>query len=334
MFTLEINFWSEHLNQLIYSCFYYCKKNDLEFNLNANKNIRFGGAIVIIKEKNIFFDYSDDIVFMDLPEKYDYYFKRSLKDVDRKSTIYPLNFNVPLAYNSFKLLFKLKYNLITDKNSFKEILEASDFFSVLRGSHKTLSIKNYPNKISDDFGGNVIFKTRLWNPDNNPDSNEKERRLLQNEFRINACRVIKKSFKNASVGLAEGVLANKIAPDLVISNKLSSKKKYLNELNKFNIGIADDGLKNTPGWKIGEYLLYGKAVITTPINISVENFLEGTNYAQLSTRNSYQELPDKIAMLQKEKKYLEMGESNYHWSRMYLHPANYIDRILASINLI
>jgi hypothetical protein len=29
-----------------------------------------------------------------------------------------------------------------------------------------------------------------------------------------------------------------------------------------NIGIADDGLLIT-GWKIGEYLLYGKAIITT-----------------------------------------------------------------------
>lgn len=334
MNLLEINYWSEHLNQLIYSYFYYCKSNNSKFNLICNKNIINGGAILNINTRKIFFDYSDDTIFMDFPIKYDYYFKRSLKKSDRTDNIYPLNFNVPMSYNSVNLLFKLNLKLLTDKHSTKEIIEAFDFFSLLKGSHKTLNINHYPNKVSDDFGGNVIFQTRLWNPDNNPDSEEKERRRLQNEYRINACRIIKKNFKDASVGLAEGVLANKIAPDLVISNKLSSKKNYLKELNKFNIGVADDGLKNTPGWKIGEYLLYGKAVITTPLNIVVEGFYEGNNYLKLLDRNCYQELPDKIAILQKEKKYLEIGENNYHWSREYLHPANYINRILASINLI
>jgi hypothetical protein len=69
---------------------------------------------------------------------------------------------------------------------------------------------------------------------------------------------------------------------------------------KYNIGIADDGLKDTPGWKIGEYLLYGKAIITTPLNISLDNFKESVNYELLSTRSSFLELPDKIESLLKD----------------------------------
>ena len=102
-------------------------------------------------------------------------------------------------------------------------------------------------------------------------------------------------------------------------------------MSNYNIGIADDGLKDTPGWKIGEYLLFGKAVITTPLNIALDNFDEHVNYEKLTTRSFYLELPDKIESLLKDKRYLEMGNNNKTWSDEYLHPKNYIQRILAVV---
>ncbi|MCV9931233.1 hypothetical protein OIU80_02985 [Flavobacterium sp. LS1R47] len=102
-------------------------------------------------------------------------------------------------------------------------------------------------------------------------------------------------------------------------------------LNNYNICIADDGLKDTPGWKIGEYLLFGKAVITTPLNIDLDNFNEHINYEKLCNRSSYLELPEKIEYLLDGKKYLKMGEDNLMWSEIYLHPKNYIQRILSII---
>lgn len=95
-----------------------------------------------------------------------------------------------------------------------------------------------------------------------------------------------------------------------------------------DIGIADDGLKDTPGWKIGEYLMFGKAVITTPLNVVIENFSEQVNYEKLSSRNSYEELPEKIENLLMGQKYLEMGQNNFIWSNLNLHPKNYIKKIL------
>jgi hypothetical protein len=46
--------------------------------------------------------------------------------------------------------------------------------------------------------------------------------------------------------------------------------------------------------------LYGKAIITTPLNISLDNFKESVNYELLSTRSSFLELPDKIESLLKD----------------------------------
>ncbi|HEU4788836.1 MAG TPA: hypothetical protein VFS71_04055 [Flavobacterium sp.] len=328
---LEISTWTHHLNQLIYSYFYFCKKEDFDIKIVFNKNIKHNGAVLYIDGINIFFDYSDDSKFIDLPENFSYYFKRSLLVKDKINNVHPLHFNVPLTYKPISLLTKLNTDILFYKSNRTEVIRAIDSFSLFtNSSHAVLDIRRYPQKVFD-YGGNIIFHTRLWNPNNHPDADEKERRMLQNEFRIQACRIIKKNYKNASVGLFSDDLSKSLGPDILLDSRDSKKNNYLKTLNNYNICVADDGLKDTPGWKIGEYLLFGKAVITTPLNIVLGNFEEHINYEKLSTRSSYLELPDKIEYLLKDKRYLEMGQNNLIWSNTYLHPKNYIKRILSII---
>lgn len=330
---LELSIWTHHLTHLVYSFFYYCKVNKVDVNIEHNAKIKHNTALLIVNNKTALFDYSDDTKFLVSPNDYDFYFKRSLLEEDRDNNVYPLNFNVPMAYKSYLLLLKLNKHLLFHKFNRTEVIRALDVFGFFTNSaHGILDVRKYPKKI-EDYGGNVLFYTRLWNPDNHLDMEEKERRLKQNEFRINACRIIKKEFTNASVGLYSDSLSNKVAPDLVLSHSKSDKKKYLKELLTYNIGVADDGLKNTPGWKIGEYLFYGKAVITTPLNICIENFEEHINFEKLSNRSSHEEIPEKIIHLLKDKKYLEMGENNFIWSNNYIHPKNYINRILNIVDV-
>lgn len=328
---LELSVWTHHLTHLLYSFFYYCEENRLDFEILYNNDVKHNAAVLTVDNKNVFFDYSDDTMFIDNPKAYDFYFKRSLLEFEKKDNIFPLNFNVPMAYKSYSLLLKFQKDFLFNKSNRKEVLRALDIFDLFaNSSHNIIDIRKYPNKVLD-HGGRVIYYTRLWNPANHPDEEEKERRRLQNEFRINACRVLKKEYKNAFVGLFGDNLSSKLAPDLVLPSNLSNKKKYLAQLSEISIGIADDGLKDTPGWKIGEYLLHGKAVITTPLNIVVDNFTEGTNYEKLFSRSNYDELPSKIEYLIKDKKYLEMGITNKEWSDNYIHPKNYLKRILAII---
>jgi hypothetical protein len=328
---LAISTWTHHLNHLIYSFLYFCEKEKIKVNIIRDKNVVHNGGVLLVDGKSIFFDYSDDSLFLDKPEQFDYYFKRSLREIDLKPNVLPLNFNVPMTYKSHSLLWNLKKDLLFDKWSRIEVLKALDFVGLaFKSSHRTLDIRRYPEQ-SIDSGGKVLFHTRLWNPDNHHDHEEKERRRLQNDFRINACRTIKQHFSNVSVGLFPDVLSQKMAPELLLPTKVLAKNNYLNNLLHYDIGIADDGLKDTPGWKIGEYLLYGKAVITTPLNIALDNFQAGINYEELSSRSSYEELPDKIEILLKNQRYLEMGKTNKEWSNNYIHPQNYIKRILSII---
>lgn len=326
---LAISTWTHHLNQLIYSFLYFCESEKIKFNIIRDESIVHNGGLLLVEGKYIFFDYSDDSIFIDKPEKYNYYFKRSLRSADKLPNVFSLNFNVPMSYKSHRLLWNLNNDLLFDRNSRIEVLKALDLFGMIfKSSHHTLDIKRFP-KQPIDSGGKVLFHTRLWNPNNHPDTEEKERRHLQNNFRINACRIIKKHFNDASVGLFADGFSQDMAPDLLLTTKESTKNNYLDTLKHYDIGIADDGLKDTPGWKIGEYLLYGKAVITTPMNISIDNFNENVNFLKLTSRSSYEELPNKINELLENKKYLEMANNNFNWSKEYLHPKNYIMRILA-----
>lgn len=329
--TLAIRYWNPHHNMLIFSHLYYCEENNIDFKITFDSTISPNGALIYYEDKTLFFDYSDNYLFIDLPSKYTYYFKRSLMEKDKKDNIYPLNFQVNYSYKALVFLTKFSLKeLIKDANRI-EIIRALDYFnSVTNSSHNAMDIRKFPKK-NQDNNGRILFHTRLWNPDNHQDADEKERRVLQNEFRIEACRVVKKNFKNASVGLFPDVLSTKMAPDLLLNLKVTSKKEYFKSLSYCDIGIADDGLKDTPGWKIGEYLLFGKAIITTPLGIVLDDFKEYVNYEKLSSRSSYVELPEKIEFLLKDRNYLEMGTNNLKWSNEYLHPKNYMNRIFALI---
>ena len=325
---LTITCLTPHHNMLIFSFFHYCEENRIKFDLQFDQKCSYNGGILEVKGQTIFFDYSDSPVFADEPQKYNYYFKRSLRETDVKDNIYPLNFQVNYSYKSLSFLARLGYKQLTNKYNRIEIIRALDYFnSFTNSSHNAMDIRKFPKNVTDQ-GGKILFYTRLWDPNNHPDEAEKERRRQQNEFRIEACRIIKKNFKNADVGLFPDKLAMNMASDILLDEKKTSRKEYFRLLKQCDIGIADDGLKDTPGWKIGEYLLFGKSVVTTPLNVAINDFHEHINYEKLSTRNSFIEVPEKIEFLLNERKYLEVGKNNLEWSSEYLHPKNYFKRIL------
>jgi hypothetical protein len=325
---LEIPRWTSHHNMLLYAYLHYCEQHGVGFRLVYNSAVPSNCAVMHAFGKKVFLDYSDDRVFGSDPQKYDVYFKRSLLASDYKGHIHPLNFQTNFTYKTPKLLGKMSLGQLTDKKSRVEVFRALDYFNTFTNlSHNAADVRKIlPEK--QDHGGRIIFHARLWNPDNNEHADEKQRRHLQNEFRIGACRVIKKHFKNATAGLFPDAFAQKAAPDLLLDLKKTSKLHYLNALNNSDIAIADDGLKDTPGWKIGEYVMLGKAVISTPLQVVIENFNDGDHFMELATRNHFDQIPDKIDALLHNKKYLEMGHNNFEWSRKYLHPKNYLERIL------
>ncbi|MGO4913006.1 hypothetical protein [Leeuwenhoekiella sp. W20_SRS_FM14] len=190
-----------------------------------------------------------------------------------------------------------------------------------------MDISKLPSNTSDQ-GGRIIFCTRLWNPDNSNCEREKERRRIQNKFRISTCKILKSHFSNVITGIYPDTFSEKQCPELLLTKKEIAKKVYFQRLKNSNIGIADDGLLNTPGWKIGEYSLFGLAIISTPITVVTNDFLTNENYYSLSSRTAFDEVPDMIRLLQTNKAYLDMGMINLEWSRKKLHPQNYLSNLI------
>jgi hypothetical protein len=316
---------------MLYSALYYSLEKKIKLEIVENSSIARNGAILIYENKNVFFDYSDDTIFIDDPNKYDFYFKRSLLPQDYTNNIYPLNFLAIISYKTIQLFQHFKTSFLLKKVNRVEFARAIDLFDKFtNASHNCIDVRKFPTTINDN-NGSIIFSTRLWSPDKKIDAAEKERRRLQNDFRINACRIIKKSFPNSITGIFPDAFAISQAKDILIDSRMAKKKNYLNLLRRSDICIADDGLKDTPGWKIGEYTFFSKAIITTPIRVVIENFQENTNYLSTQHRSNYQALPDLISELQRNKRYLEMAEANRNWNNEYVHPKNYFHRILKII---
>jgi hypothetical protein len=118
------------------------------------------------------------------------------------NNINPLNFQVNFSFKPLKLITKIPLKILKVKSSKVELIRALDYYSLFTNdSHQSKKIKNlWTNEINDNKG-RIIFMTRLWDPARNNDSVEKERRVLQNNFRINACKIISKNFPNSITGI-------------------------------------------------------------------------------------------------------------------------------------
>ncbi|PRP66978.1 hypothetical protein BST86_07640 [Nonlabens agnitus] len=310
---------------------FYCEKNKLKTNIKYEPAIVHNGALLEVDNLSVFFDYSDSPLFITYQSAFDLYFKRSLRKSDRGPKIFPLNFNVPISYKPFLLLSKLKSEFLMARPNRIELVRALDRFSwVTNSSHHIFDFRKFPDQVSDNKGS-IVFCTRLWNPENNAGYEEKNRREKQNQFRIEACRIIKSNFKSARVGLFPDEYSKKQAPDILLDENLSKKKAYLKSLKSFDIGVADAGLKDSPGWKIGEYLLNGMAVVTTPLDICVDDFTQNKNYKELSNRSAASEIPEMIEELLVNNNYLRQGKNNLEWAQEYISPLNYFSRILKII---
>ena len=323
--------WTSHYNQLLYSFLFYSSKVESKFTIRYSESVPVSGVVLLVNGRSCFLDYSDAPSFLANPEEYDVYFKRSLPLDCSMSGVFPLNFQVNFSYKPFKLLSKMPFKVLVNKKSRVEVARSLDRFSFFTNdSHWDKNIEHLHLKVNDN-GGRVIFMTRLWDPYRTGNVEERERRLKQNKFRINACRVILKNFPNSLAGVYPDYYAKENAEDVLLDLKSTRKANYFRELEFADIGVADDGLKDTPGWKIGEYLMFKKAIISTPINVFVENFEERVNYLKTNSRIDFERLPELIEFLLTGRKYLDFKAQNRLWYEKYLRPDSYVENILRRI---
>lgn len=122
----------------------------------------------------------------------------------------------------------------------------------------------------------VLFLARLWKGDRNMDINN---------MRINIIKTLKQKYADNFIGgLQDSPLVREMCPDLRVPRIYTCRNKYLKRMHKADICIASTGLHKSIGWKMGEYVAAGKAIVSEKLYYAVPgDFEAGKNYLEYNT---------------------------------------------------
>lgn len=321
-----------HFTQLITGLEILNQKKEINLKYQIeNKNFPVDVCRVNYEGKMLIFDMADSsIIREDVYEECDFYIKRMLqrRDFEGRKKLIPYGLNYMVFYeNQYirNLIFKRKFSkyAIRYNPTLSKVLN-------LKNSINTAHLKKFETQPKNDC--RVLFRTRLWDPANNPTDWKKKEREKMNQERIQINRIMKEKLgESFDGGIEEDDFSKKQCPDLLLTKEQYHKKNYFQLLKKSTIGIVNPGLEDSIGWKFGEYVAYGLAIVTTPVDhyMFCGEFKEGENYLCFS---GVSELVEKIEVLKSNPGYRkEIQNSNLEYYRNWLEPSAKLRSILRQI---
>ena len=161
----------------------------------------------------------------------------------------------------------------------------------------------------------IIFCTRLWSQKNTHFPVDE-----LNETRIQSVISLRQSFHgNIMVGVTDSPLSRKMCKDLILPSKITYRKHYLGLMRKSCVCVATNGLHRSIGWRFGEYVASGKAIVSEPLCFSVPgDFHEKQNYLSFTSSKELIEQCDYL--LSNPEKRREMEQSNINYYNCNLRP--------------
>jgi hypothetical protein len=111
----------------------------------------------------------------------------------------------------------------------------------------------------------VLFQVAAHDPYDDPDRSQKkiEDRIHVNETRAGCIRILKRALGDRfSGGFIRSTYSLERYADLVIPEVQASQEMYLQTLRSFPICVATTGLHGSIGWKLAEYVAFGKAILS------------------------------------------------------------------------
>lgn len=335
MYKVVVHFNStlHHFSQLLAGLEFLSMENkiDLRYNLELGKypidifRIELNGL-------NVFFDLSDNRrIYKTIYEQSDFYVKRMLlkSDFENMKKLIPYGLYYPVYFRNQNL----KYLFLKDSALLKYSLKYWSFFSGILNIKDCIAVNELSQMESKPaMAKQVIFRARLWNPANNDTQWKKEERIVLNDQRIEINRLLKEEFHSSFTGgIMKDDYSEKICSDLLLPAGEYHRKEYLRELKKASIGIVNQGLEDSIGAKMGEYVANSIAIVTT----SIEKFKlpgpfdEGENYFTYTNARECLEL---TKSLMKDSNYRKKVQNNNgHYYTEYLHPGKKVNKILDQI---
>lgn len=304
---------------------------DLKYSLETNTypidlcRVNYNGKILI-------FDLTDSsVVRENIYKQCDFYIKRMLlkEDFQKMKRLFPygLNYSVFLE-NPFmrKLLFSKKFY----KNGIRYNPAISRMLRI-KNSINSSHLRYMQAPPARDF--KIIFRARLWNPENNVTPWKKKEREKMNWERIEINKGLKAQFGNLfDGGIERDSLSEEVCPELLLSDKVYHKENYLKQLKKSSVGIITEGLEQSIGWKLGEYVAHSLAILSYPIDKfqllgdfrNEKNYLAYTDQKELITKINFLQNNDDLRM--------DIQHNNYSYYREFLEPSAKLQKILKLVD--
>ena len=171
----------------------------------------------------------------------------------------------------------------------------------------------------------VIFLTQVWSHEGHahpvgPGVDE------MNATRAACIRLLKNRFgERALVGFTRTPLSERLYPDL-IADVSTTKESYFSDLQRATIGISTTGLFGSNPWKLGEYVAFGKAIVSEPLVYQVPGFNAGEHYLEF---RSAEECADLVQRLFDEPDLRDrIAARNVDYYRQFLRPDHLVMRTL------
>ena len=319
---LTLGTWISHDNMLLSAARYHAHRTGqkIAFECVPEGGLPLATFLLEAEGRRMFLDYNDRYELDPAGADADVYAKRSLRPEAVTARVLPLGFHFNYSFELHHLLAHRGFLSLKNRT---EILRCVDFTGRTGWSHFERRVHHLFTP-PVDHGGRVIFYVRLWEPARNRDPEEQERRRKMNLVRVEAVRALRK-LENTAAGIIPDDFAHGMCPDLLLSPHQTTSKAYGAELRRADIGVANEGLRGSPGWKIGEYVAGGKAVLSNTIESVIPGFEVGTNYLRF---DDPREIPDLVRALRKDGSYRAMQAANWQYTVEHLHPDRYLPRIL------
>ena len=254
--------------------------------------------------------------------KYDFYFKRSYS---KEKNL--MLFGEKLSNRVFPLGFN--YFVTCKGNPYGEVPRTWKSCARMLMGRKG---KDYftPDRFKYRETGNqcVIFLTRLWQPEDYLSDRSNDQRRSINSMRVEIIRKLREELKEKFIGgLFPTEYSTRLAPDLVVPKRLVQRGNYLELMHSCDIAIGSTGLHESIGWKTGEYVAAGKAIVNERFCYEVPgDFVEGKNYLPFDSADNC--LHNVRFLLEHPEETMHMQHENRVYYDTYLEPARMIERTL------
>lgn len=270
-------------------------------------------------------------------EDCDFYFKRSYLPAAvehlaaaQRGKVLPLGLNYRVLPDTTELAGIRRSLALTGLSratlaAFKQALDTANRFGF---QPRLAQMESAPDL---DAAPNVLFLVTAYDPYDDPQrAQEKiDDRISINETRARCIRLLKEALgPRFTGGFSSNPFTLKQYADLVAPPESTLQEGYLRTLRSFPICVASTGLHGSTGWKLAEYIAFGKAVLSEPLVYDVPgDFASGRNYIEFTSPEEC--VAGAVRLIEDTALRQQIMCNNAAYYRHYLRPDTLVKNALA-----